>query len=63
MILRYEIHRETHPLLDGATWCVVIEGVTKDRIYGAPGMLKFMVSTSASSQSYMMESKPPSSSI
>jgi hypothetical protein len=42
---------------------VAIEGVTKGRIYGAPGMPKSMVSTSASSQSYMMESTPPSSSI
>ena len=33
------------------------------RVYGAPGMSKSMVSMSASSQSYTMESTPPSSSI
>jgi hypothetical protein len=33
------------------------------RVYGAPGMPKSMVSMSASSQSYTMESTPPSSSI
>jgi len=42
---------------------VVIGGVTKGRIYGSPGMPKSMVSTSASSQFYTMESTPPSSSI
>jgi len=42
---------------------VVIGGIIKGRIYGAPGMPKSMVSTSASSQSYTMESTPPSSSI
>jgi len=42
---------------------VAIGGVTKGRIYSTPGMPKFMVSTSASSQSYTMESIPPSSSI
>ena len=63
MISRYEIDRENHPSFDGAAWCVAIRGVTKGRIYGAPGMPKSMVSTSASSQSYMMESTPPSSSI
>jgi hypothetical protein len=42
---------------------VAIEGVTKGRIYGAPSMLKSMVSMSASSQSYRMESTPPNSSI
>jgi len=41
-----------------SAWCM-----TKKRIYGAPGMLKFMVSTSVSSQSYTMESTPPSSLI
>jgi len=42
---------------------VAIKGVIKGRIYGAPSMLKSMVSMSASSQSYTMESTPPSSSI
>jgi hypothetical protein len=63
MISRYETDRENHPSFDGAAWCVAIEGVIKGRIYGAPSMPKSMVSTSASSQSYMMESTPPSSSI
>jgi len=63
MISRYGTDRENHPSFDGAAWCVAIGGVTKGRIYGAPGMLKSMVSTSASSQSYTMESTPPSSSI
>jgi len=63
MISRYETDRENHPLFDEAAWCVAIGGVTKGRIYGAPGMPKSMVSTTASSQSYMMESTPSSSSI
>jgi hypothetical protein len=63
MISRYETDRENHPSFDGAAWCVAIEGVTKGRIYGAPGMPKFMVSMSASSQSYTIESTPSSSSI
>ena len=63
IISRYGADRENHSSFDGATWCVAIGGVTKGRIYGAPGMSKFMVSTSASSQSYRMESTPPSSSI
>jgi len=42
---------------------VTIGGVTNGIIYGAPGMLKSMVSTSASSQSYTIESTPHSSSI
>jgi hypothetical protein len=63
MISRYGADRENHPSFDGATWCVAIGGVTKGRIYGAPGMPKSMVSMSASSQSYTMESTPSSSSI
>ena len=63
MISRYGADRENHPSFDGAAWCVTIGGVTNDRIYGAPGMPKSMVSTSASSQSYTMESTPPSSSV
>jgi len=62
MISRYGADWKNHLLFDGAAWCVSI-GVTKGRIYGAPVMLKSMVSTSALSQSYMMESTPPSSSI
>jgi hypothetical protein len=42
---------------------VAIGGVTKGRIYGAPGMPKSIVSMSASSQSYTMESTPLRSSI
>ena len=63
MISRYGADRENHPSFDGAAWCVAIKGVTNGRIYGAPGMPKSMVSTSASSQSYTMKSTPPSSSI
>ena len=63
MISRYGADRENHPSFDGAAWCVAIGGATKGRIYGAPGMPKSMVSTSASSQSYTMESTPSSSSI
>ena len=63
IIPRYGADWENHPSFDGAAWCVVIGGVIKGRIYGAPGMPKSMVSTSASSQSYTMESTPPSSSI
>ncbi|KAL9373915.1 hypothetical protein Peur_033535 [Populus x canadensis] len=63
MISRYGTDRENHPSFDGAAWCVAIGGVTKGTIYGAPGMPKYMVSTSASSQSYTMESTPPGSSI
>ena len=63
MISRYGVDRENHPSFDGAVWCVAIGGVTKGRIYGAPGMPKSMVSTSASSQSYTIESTPSSSSI
>jgi len=63
MISRYGVDRENHPSFDGAVWCVAIGGVTKGRIYGAPGMSKSMVNTSASSQSYTMESTPPSSSM
>jgi hypothetical protein len=63
MISRYGADQENHPSFDGAVWCVAIEGVTKGRIYGAPGMPKSMISTSALSQSYTMESTPPSSSM
>jgi hypothetical protein len=63
MISRYETDLENHPSFDGAAWCVAIEGVIKGRIYGAPSMPKSMVSTSVSSQSYTMESTPPSPSI
>jgi hypothetical protein len=63
MISRYGANRENHLSFDGAAWCVAIGGVTKGRIYGVHGMPKSMVSTSASSQSYTMESTPPSSSI
>jgi len=63
MISRYETDRANHPLFDGAVWCVAIGEVTKGRIYGAPGMPKSMDNTSASSQSYMMESTHLSSSI
>jgi hypothetical protein len=63
MISRYGADRKNHPSFDGAAWCVAIGGVTKGRIYCAPSMPKSMVSTSASSQSYTMESTPPSSSI
>jgi hypothetical protein len=63
MISRYETDQENHPLFDEAAWCVAIGGVATGRIYGTPGMPKSMVSTSASSQSYMMESTPSSSSI
>ncbi|KAJ6859797.1 hypothetical protein NC651_036182 [Populus alba x Populus x berolinensis] len=63
MISRYGIDRENHPSFDGAARRMAIGGVTKGRIYGAPGMPKSMVIMSASSQSYMMESTPPSSSI
>jgi len=63
MISRYGADRKNHPSFDGAAWCVAIGGVTKGRIYYAPSMPKSMVSTSASSQSYTMESTPPSSSI
>jgi len=48
MILRYITNRENHPSFDGAAWCVTIQGVTKGKIYGAPGMPKFMVSMNAS---------------
>jgi hypothetical protein len=63
MISRHGTNWENHPSFDGAAWCATIGGVVKGRIYGAPGMPKFMVSTSASSQSYTMELTPPSSSI
>jgi len=63
MISRYGADRENHPSFDGSAWCVAVGGVTKGRIHGAPGMLKSMVSTSGSLQSYTMESTPPSSSI
>ena len=63
MISRYGADRENHHSFDGAAWCVAIGGAIKGIIYGAPGMPKSMVSTSASSQSYTMESTPPSSSI
>jgi len=63
MISRYGTDRENHHSFDEAAWCVAIEGVTKGRIYGAPGMPKFMFSMSASSQSYTIESTPSSSSI
>jgi hypothetical protein len=63
MISRYETDRENHPSLDGAAWCVAVEGVIKGRIYGAPGMPKSMVSMSASSQSCIIKSTPHSSSI
>jgi len=63
MISRYGTNRENQPSYDEAAWCAPIEGVTKGGIYGAPDMPKSMVSTSASSQSYMMESTSPSSSI
>jgi hypothetical protein len=63
MISRYGADREIHLSFDGAVWCVAIGGVTKGRIYGAPGMPKSMISTSALSQSYTMESTPPSSSM
>ena len=63
MISRYETNQENQPSYDEAAWCAAIEGVTKGGIYGAPGMPKSMVSTSASSQSYTMESTSPSSSI
>jgi len=63
MISRYGTDRENHLSFDRAAWCVAIRGVTKDRIYGAPGMPKSMIIMSASSQSYTMESTPLSSSI
>jgi len=63
MISRYETNQENQPSYDEAAWCAAIEGVTKGGIYGVPGMPKFMVSTSVSSQSYTMESTSPSSSI
>jgi multidrug efflux pump subunit AcrB len=63
MSSRYGTDRENHHSFDGAAWCVTIGGVTNGIIYGAPGMPKSMVSTSASSQSYTIESTPPSSSI
>ena len=63
MISTYGADRENHHSFDGAAWCVTIGGVTKGRIYDAPGMPKSMVSTSASSQSYTMESTPSNSSI
>ena len=54
MISRYGTGQENHPSFDGAAWRVAIRGVTNGRIYGAAGMPKSMVSTSASSQSYTM---------
>jgi hypothetical protein len=57
------IGKLNHPLFDRAAWCVAIGGVTKGRIYGTLGMPKSIVSMSASSQSYTMESTPPSSSF
>jgi len=63
MISRYGTGQENHPSFDGAAWRVAIRGVTNGRIYGAAGMPKSMVSTSASLQSYTMESTPSSSSI
>jgi len=62
-ISRCETDQENHPSFDRVAWCMVIKWATKGIIYGAPGMPKFMVSTSASSQSYTMESITPSSSI
>ena len=49
MISRYETDRENHLSFYGAAWCVAIGGVTNGRIYGALGMSKSMVNTSASS--------------
>jgi hypothetical protein len=63
MISRYGTDRKNHPSFNGAAWCVAIGGVTKGQIYGAPSMPKSMVSTSASSHSYTMESTPPNLSI
>ena len=40
MISGYETDRENHPLFDEAAWYVIVGGVTKGRIYGAPGMPK-----------------------
>jgi hypothetical protein len=48
MISRYETDRANHLLFDRVAWCVAIWGVTKGRIYGAPGMPKSMDNTSAS---------------
>jgi hypothetical protein len=63
MISKYGTDWKNHSSFDGAAWCAAIGGVANGKIYGAPGMPKFMVSMSASSQSYMMESTPPNSSI
>ena len=63
IIPRYGADWENHPSFDGVAWCVGIGGVTNGIIYGAPGMPKSMVSTSASSQSSTIESTPSSSSI
>ena len=49
MISKYGTDRESHPSFDGAAWCVASGGVTKGRVYGAPRMPKFIVSTSSSS--------------
>jgi len=62
MISKYGTTRENHPSFDGAAWCVASGEVTKGRVYGAPRMPKFIVSTSSSSHSYSMESSYPSSS-
>ena len=52
MISKYGTNRENHPSFDGAAWYVASGGVTKGRVYGAPRMPKFIVSTSSSSHSY-----------
>jgi hypothetical protein len=62
MISKYGTNRENHSSFDGAAWCVVLGGVTKGRVYGAPSMPKSIVSTSSSSHSYSVESSYPSSS-
>jgi hypothetical protein len=63
MISKYGTNRENHSSFDGAAWCVVLGGVTKGRVYGAPRMPKSIVNTSSSSShSYSVDSPYHSSS-
>ena len=62
MISKYGTNRENHHSFDGVAWCVASGGVTKGKVYDAPCMSKYIVSTSSSSHSYSVESSYPSSS-